>query len=136
MENLLLYIILALILSTIIYVKIKLGKIQKQWKKEVSSKLAHISKNENTQNPLEWKAMLVEIDKLLDYSFKISGVRGATMGERLKNAKNKYTYTDYQNTWEAHKARNKIAHEFDAKISISEMKKHYLVLKKSIKELI
>ena len=105
-------------------------------KQEIAVKLNQLSKIENSQNPSEWKSLLIEIDKLLDYTFKKSGVRGETMGERLKNAKSKFKYSDYQNIWNAHKARNKLAHEFDYKMSISEMKAHYLVLKKSIKTLI
>lgn len=136
MENWFLYLILGLILLGIIYLKLSLGKNKGIWKKNVRLKLSQITANEKSTNPLEWKALLVEMDKLLDYSFKASGVKGETMGERLKNAKSMYKYSDYQNIWEAHKARNKIAHEYDAKISISDMKKHYLVLKKSVKTLI
>jgi len=136
MENWVLYIKLALILVAVIYIKIKLSKTQKTWKKEIASKLNQISQNEQTQNPLEWKALLVEIDKLLDYAFKKRGIKGETMGDRLKNAKSFYNYLDYQNTWEAHKTRNKIAHEFDAKMSVSKMKKHYMILKRSIQAII
>ena|SRR3989344_4871866 len=136
MNEFLIYLLLAVVLTAVIVLKLKLGSISKKWKQEIAIKLNQLSKIENSQNPLEWKSLLIEIDKLLDYSFKKSGVRGKTLGERLKNAKAKFNYSDYQNIWEAHKARNKLAHEFDYKMSISEMKAHYLVLKKSIKTLI
>ena len=136
MNEFLIYLLLAVILIAVVIIKLKLGDTSKKWKQEIAIKLTQLSKIENSQNPSEWKSLLIEIDKLLDYTFKKSGVRGETMGERLKNAKSKFKYSDYQNIWNAHKARNKLAHEFDYKMSISEMKAHYLVLKKSIKTLI
>lgn len=136
MGNWILYTILALILGIIIYLKVILSKKQETWKKNISIKLLQISKNEKSENPLEWKALLVEIDKLLDHTFKACGIKGETMGERLKNAKPLFQYSEYQNIWDAHKTRNKIAHEFNAKISVSEMKISYKILKHSIKQII
>src|SRR3989344_8487140 len=131
MNEFLIYLLLAVVLTTVIVLKLKLGSISKKWKQEIAIKLTQLSKNENSQNPLEWKSLLIEIDKLLDYSFKKSGVRGKTLGERLKNAKAKFNYSDYQNIWEAHKVRNVLAHEVNAKVSTTEIKRHYDVLKRS-----
>lgn len=50
-----------------------------------------------------------EADKLLDYALKNNGVRGETMGERLKNSHGRFTNLDA--IWSAHKVRNSLAHE-------------------------
>jgi hypothetical protein len=52
-----------------------------------------------------------EADKLLDYALKHSGVRGETMGERLKNSRSRFSSID--TIWTAHKLRNALAHEAD-----------------------
>ncbi len=50
-----------------------------------------------------------EADKLLDYALKQSGVRGETMGERLKNSGSRFS--NMNAIWSAHKLRNTLAHE-------------------------
>jgi hypothetical protein len=52
-----------------------------------------------------------EADKLLDYALKNSGVRGQTMGERLKNSDSRFS--NINAIWGAHKVRNALAHEAD-----------------------
>jgi hypothetical protein len=50
-----------------------------------------------------------EADKLLDYALKHTGVRGETMGERLKNSGGRFS--NLNAIWSAHKVRNALAHE-------------------------
>lgn len=50
-----------------------------------------------------------EADKLLDYALKNTGVRGETMGERLKNSGSRFS--NLNAIWNAHKVRNALAHE-------------------------
>jgi hypothetical protein len=52
-----------------------------------------------------------DADKLLDYALKQSGVRGETMGERLKNSGSRFS--NRNGIWSAHKLRNALAHEAD-----------------------
>lgn len=52
---------------------------------------------------------IIEADKLLDHALKHRGVKGQTMGDRLKNARN--LLGDANAVWTAHKLRNTIAHE-------------------------
>ncbi len=56
------------------------------------------------------KIALLEADKLLDEALKLSGVPGSNLGDRLKSL----TESDLPNlqmVWEAHKLRNRLAHE-------------------------
>jgi len=58
---------------------------------------------------------VLNADKLLDQALKERGMKGETMGERLKSAKD--VFSERNNVWSAHKLRNKIAHETDVKVT-------------------
>jgi len=57
-----------------------------------------------------WKLAVIEADKMLDDITVTQGFFGATLGERLKNADDT-VFRTLQDAWEAHKIRNRIAHE-------------------------
>lgn len=58
---------------------------------------------------------VLNADKLLDHALKARGMKGETMAERMKSAKSQFT--NQNKVWEAHKLRNKIAHEADVKVT-------------------
>lgn len=58
---------------------------------------------------------IIEADKLLDKALQASGYPGETMGERLRDARHAIKNNDA--VWQAHKLRNRIAHEHDVKIT-------------------
>lgn len=62
-----------------------------------------------------YQLAVLNADKLLDHALKEKGIKGETMGDRLKSAKN--LFTNRNNVWSAHKLRNRIAHESDAKVT-------------------
>lgn len=62
--------------------------------------------------PSALKEAVVKADKLLDFAL-IKIVDGTNMGERLKNAKDRFGYAAYDKVWKAHKVRNAMAHEID-----------------------
>lgn len=51
---------------------------------------------------------ILRADKLLDHALEIAGFKG-TLGEKLKQAR--HVFSDNNQLWNAHKIRNKIAHE-------------------------
>lgn len=59
---------------------------------------------------------IVKADKLLDKAMRESGVKGSTMGERLKARKG--MWSNENAVWAAHKLRNQIAH--DDHVSLNE----------------
>ncbi len=63
-----------------------------------------------TESPTGWKLAVIEADKLLDDLTVKQGFFGGTLGERLKNA-DESLFRTLQDAWEAHKIRNRIAHE-------------------------
>jgi hypothetical protein len=52
-----------------------------------------------------------EADKLLDAALKAAGFAGVTMGERLQAARERFGAELNNKVWEAHKLRNRLAHE-------------------------
>ncbi len=64
----------------------------------------------------ELKVAIIEADNLLDEALRTLGFRGLNLGDRLKQI----TADDLENideVWEAHKLRNRIAHEADFKMN-------------------
>ncbi len=78
------------------------------------------------------KEAIMEADKLLDKALTIKGFKG-TLGEKLKKAK--IMFKDYNGTWEAHKLRNQLAHEINAKVSEGQAKKALSQFKASLQNL-
>jgi hypothetical protein len=56
-----------------------------------------------------WQLAIFEADKLLDHALKNRGIPGQTMGDRLKSARG--IFMNNNAVWEAHKLRNRLAHE-------------------------
>jgi len=69
----------------------------------------------------EVKLAVVKADSVFDGILKRK-VSGETMGERLKNAKSKFSGQTYNNLWEAHKLRNSIAHEAHFEPDLQELR--------------
>ena len=105
-------------------------------KQQIAAKWQEIENTFNMGGNSRLKSAIMEADKLADFVLKAKGVAGNTMGERMKNARNKFgNYDDYNNLWFAHKVRNNIAHETMHDLSFAEAKKAMEYFKKALKEL-
>ncbi len=76
---------------------------------------------------------VIEADKLLDYAMKENGVKGDTMGERLKSAKEKWS--DRNAVWTAHKLRNQIVHEENVQVGYDSARRALSGFKKALKDM-
>jgi hypothetical protein len=65
---------------------------------------------------------IAEADKLLDAALKEASVPGVTMGDRLKASQGLFPDQLYNQLWEAHKLRNRLAHEVGVQVSDGEVK--------------
>ena len=63
-----------------------------------------------SDNESDWKLAIIEADKLLDELVAKLGYIGDNLGERLKSVEPS-DFLTLQAAWEAHKMRNRIAHE-------------------------
>ena len=94
-----------------IFIKSSISKADKEVFRQKWIEIQHLLK---LGSPSNFKAAIVDADKLLEFILKKMGYEG-TMSNKLKLAKdffvtnNNYSY--YNDVWEAHKARNRVVHE-------------------------
>lgn len=74
------------------------------------SRLAEVQQHIQSENPNDWKLAIIEADIILDDVLKEKGFAGNTLGERLRSI-SPTQLASLNDAWEAHKVRNRIAHE-------------------------
>ncbi|MBI2055627.1 MAG: hypothetical protein HYT42_01915 [Candidatus Sungbacteria bacterium] len=97
-----------------------------QWQ-EVNKKL-------ESNNPTDWNFAVIRADSAFDSVLKEKGVSGETMGERLKNL-DLLPLNTLNNVWEAHKIRNRIAHETDHVLTYEEARRAVRYFEEALKEM-
>lgn len=75
-----------------------------------SNRLESVLIHSDSRNPNDWKLAIIEADIILDEVLKQQGYAGNSLGERLKSI-SPQQLDSLQDAWEAHKVRNRIAHE-------------------------
>lgn len=75
-----------------------------------NSRLKDVLTHATSSNPNDWKLAIIEADIILDELLKEQGYAGASLGERLKGISAQQLKT-LNDAWEAHKIRNRIAHD-------------------------
>lgn len=63
-----------------------------------------------SDNEQQWRLAILEADIMLNELLDVQGYRGETMGEKMK-AVERADFNTIDLAWEAHKIRNRIAHE-------------------------
>ncbi|MGB3945878.1 MAG: hypothetical protein WBK76_03515 [Candidatus Saccharimonadales bacterium] len=76
---------------------------------------------------------VLNADKLLDQALRQRGVKGDTMGERMKNAAG--IWSNANTVWSAHKIRNRIAHEPDVRVGYDNARRALAAYKRALKDL-
>lgn len=86
-------------------------------------------------NPAEWRIAIIEADSIIEEIIKRIGYEGENLGDRLKKIEPSDFYS-LDEVWEAHKIRNRIAHEGDMfKLTKEEAEKVISMYEKALKEL-
>lgn len=83
-------------------------------------------------NDRDLRHAIMDADKLLDLGLKGKGYEGS-LGEKLKQSS--ALFSDLNGVWAAHKLRNRLAHEMDAKLSESEAKRALRQFERAFKDL-
>ncbi|OGZ04195.1 MAG: hypothetical protein A2648_01250 [Candidatus Lloydbacteria bacterium RIFCSPHIGHO2_01_FULL_41_20] len=112
-----------LLITIIIYSFVRLREIRKEQEKELAKIISYgpeptprhekwqiVLDHLDSANPSEWKLAILEADNMLDEMVRRMGYSGENLGERLKTIEPS-DFSNIQSAWEAHKVRNKIAHE-------------------------
>jgi hypothetical protein len=83
--------------------------------------------------PSSYHLVVLNADKLLDQALRERGVRGTTMGERMKTLKD--TWSNANTVWNAHKLRNQIAHETEVNVSYDDARRALAGFKQALKDI-
>lgn len=84
------------------------------------------------ENPNTYQMTILEADKLLDMALKERGVKGDTMGERMKAELS--TWSNANAVWSAHKLRNQIAHEPGFTVAYDDVRRALGAFKQALKD--
>lgn len=79
-----------------------------------------VQKALESENPADWKLAIIEADNMLDEMVRALRPSGENLGERLKSIEPS-DFLTIQDAWEAHKVRNRIAHESDYQLTKREL---------------
>lgn len=114
-----------LFITVIIYVYIRINELKQKEKEKLHTFIAPASppkRNDRWEkilldlqsaNPSDWRLAIIEADSILDDMVKSMGYDGADMGERMKKIE-PADFNTLDLAWEAHKVRNRIAHDGSA----------------------
>lgn len=123
-----------LIIGVLLFAVITLGKRSSALDVEkYRTRWLAIEQSIAKDNTASYQMAILNADKLVDQALKDRGFKGQTMGERLKSAKASLPHRD--NIWQAHKLRNQLAHEPDAKVSYDQARRALAQFKQTLKDL-
>lgn len=100
----------------------------------VQSKWGEIMDHMGSDREAEWKFAIIEADKFIDDLLKTVGYPGDTMGERMMNIE-KGQLLSLEGLWEAHKIRNKLAHDINYFLRYAEARKAIQFYENVVREL-
>lgn len=106
--------------------RIPKNKVQVSWSK--------VQKRIELKNEAEYKMAVIEADKIFDSMLALIGFKGDTMGDKLKLIAPSQLES-LEGIWEAHKLRNRIVHNPDESISLSEAEKAVENYRRGLEEL-
>jgi hypothetical protein len=69
-----------------------------------------VMEHANSDDEHQWRLAILEADILLNELLDVLGYKGETMAEKMKQI-NRATFNSIDDAWEAHKVRNRVAHE-------------------------
>lgn len=84
-------------------------------------------------NEASYHMAVLNADKLVDQALRERNIKGQTMGDRMKFAKDKWSNRNA--LWTAHKLRNRIAHEPDVRVQYDEARYALAAFKQALKDL-
>ncbi len=111
-----------LFIAGIVYVAMSAHEVRKEQEKKMgfaepvsdgivkSERWDVVINHLNSGNQAEWKLAIMEADNILAEMVEKIGYAGENLGEKLR-AVEKSDFNTIDEAWEAHKIRNKIAHE-------------------------
>jgi len=112
------------------HIVLKTNMPQEDAKKEWAKIETHFFKGD--ENDL--KIAVIEADKLLEEALREAGIRGTSLGERLKNIKTNQL-PNLDQVWQAHRLRNDIVHQSTFKLKRDLAERALNIYEATLKEL-
>lgn len=81
----------------------------------------------NSDDDRKWRLAILEADIMLNELLDVEGYRGETMADKMKQA-HPSTFHSIDDAWEAHRVRNRIAHEGSAHLLSGRETRHVIGL--------
>lgn len=97
------------------------------------SKCLEIEHQLKEDEPSSYSMSVINGDKLVDHALREKGIKGKTMGERMKAAAS--LFSDRNGIWKAHILRNKISHEVNVEVSYKDALGALASFRKALKDL-
>lgn len=98
----------------------------------VEGKLRSLETMATSRDQATAKQVVIQADILVDSIMKEAGIRGETMGERLKALRTDLPKHIYSPLWQAHIKRNELVHEPGSFVAEWEIAKHFAAFKAGI----
>ena len=81
-----------------------------------------------------WHVAIMHADKLLDQALKTRDFHGETAGERLASATKSHLFRYSDRVWNAHKLRNRLAHETEVRLNQVQVRRSLNAYKAGLKD--
>lgn len=106
---------------------------QEEPEKKESAIWKKITTLADSDNSSDWKLAIIEADKALDNMLSVIGYQGDGVGDKLMGVESG-DFLSLDDAWEAHKIRNKIAHQSDFNLPEREVKRVIGLYEKAFRE--
>lgn len=126
----LIYILIGLVILYVVFLFITKNFLKKRWSNQ--DRTFFVRNWQKILSEKDDKHKIMDADKLLDAMLKKKGLSGS-LGDKLKN--NAKLFSDLNGLWEAHRLRNKLAHEIDFKLKTAQSERAISGFRKAFKDL-
>ncbi|MEZ4210609.1 MAG: hypothetical protein R3B38_02770 [Patescibacteria group bacterium] len=107
--------ILVVALAILWLFRSKPAKVSEQDKAKIRAAWDQINNLLDSTDDHAWAKAVMDADKVLDLAMAMVGAQGQGLGEKLK--RNEQMLGDVNRVWNAHKLRNRLAHDVDVNIT-------------------
>ena len=101
---------------------------------DIAAAWAEAARGIESANPADWNLALIRADAVFDAVLKDVGIGGDTLGERLAGM-DRTKLRSLDAVWEAHKLRNRIAHETGQVLAHDDARRAVAAFEKALREL-
>lgn len=90
---------------------------------------------EDLYNRHDFRAVVIEADKIMEYALEHMNFEGDNYAMRLKSAQRRFSKSVFDSLWEARHSRNRAVHEIENEVTSFEAKNVKDKIKRGLKEL-